>query len=52
MGADFYVRLLFGLCCNFVSWLKPQCENGLYLGIASELDSALGLHRPCQQINQ
>ena len=25
-------------------------ENGLHLGITSELDSALGLHRPCNVI--
>ena len=37
----------FAYLCNVVR--KSHRENGLHLGITSEIDSALGLHRSYQQ---
>lgn len=38
---------IFAYLCAVIR--KSHRENGLHLGITSELDSALGLHRSCHQ---
>jgi hypothetical protein len=44
--------ILAGKGCIFAMKKIFHREYGLRLGITSELDSALGLHRPCISIHQ